>query len=408
MGAPVTISGSLGGNTVVREATVSPLGEVRVENPASGLFLDTFDTAVALDTINRWTSTSGGTGSSVVFSPGQVVLTGGTVLNSFAKLVSSPSAKYLNGPIGVFRPADPGFLLMRTNANNPFPIPINNLVQWGHGNSPNPPTIASPMTDFYGYEITTAGKLQAVTYGGGVRLLIADLSIPVQGTVESSAVDPGGTPIPVQATDAGNHKYFTYFRGDICYWCKEDKDNIIAQFQTGASGPAVNALPYVAQVISNGGATYALQLNGVSVGDTSHSGSYQLLSNGVTFEPQCANQDSNTALVTLTAQGAGTVVSSDIVNVNGKGVNLGINTTTDAAGAYVVTIQGKDIVSGTYYTILASAAIAAAGFVLLSVYPGLVAAANTVANAVLPRTWRVSVTVTTGPITATIGASVIN
>lgn len=388
----------LRGNPIT--ATVSPLGELRVENPASNLFLDTFDNASALDTVNRWTSSSGGTGSSVVVSAGQVVLTGGTVLNSFAKLTSKLASQYLNGPINVFRPSDPGFLLDRLNCNFQFPVPANTLFHIGNGVSPGSPTIASPMTDFYGFEMTVAGKLQAVTYASGTRLLIADLSVS-PGLV-------GETQLPViQPQDASAHKYFVYFRGDICYWCIDDKDNVVAQFQTGASGPNVNALPVILQAISNGGSAGTLQLNAASVGDTSHTGSYQFLFNGLTYEPQACNQDANASMVTITAAGAGTINSPDIVNVNGKGVNVLINTTVDAAGAYTVAIQGKDIASGTYYSILTSASIAATGQVLLSVYPGLTASNNTIANAILPRTWRIQVVVTTGPITATVGASVI-
>lgn len=387
-------------------ATISPLGELRVENPASNLFLDTFDNATALDTINRWSSSSGGTGASVVVSAGQVVLNGGTGASSFARVVTQPAARYLNGPIGIWRPSDPGYILDRLNLNVPFPVTLNNLVQWGNGNAPATPTIASSMTDFYGYEITIAGKLQAVTYASGVRLLIQDLS---------------AAPV-AQPADANAHKYFVYFRGDICYWCIDDKDNIVAQFQTGASGPNVNALPVIAQVISNSGANFPLQLNAVSVGDTSHLGGSQLLSNGVTYEPQCSNQDANSTVVTLAAQGAGTINSPDFVNVNGKGVVIGINTTVDAAGAYTVAIQGKDIVSGQYYTITApgstpvaaiSGTIAATGFQQITVYPGITSFAGTptlggAVNMPLPRTWRIQVVVTTGPITATIGASVIN
>ncbi len=387
------------GNPVV--ATVSPLGELRVENPASSLFLDTFDNATALDTINKWSSSSGGTGASVVVSAGQVVLNGGTGVSSFAKITSQTAAKYLNGPIGTFRPSDPGFILDRLNLNVPFPVPLNNLVQWGNGNSPTTPTIAASMTDFYGYEITLTGKLQAVTYAGGTRLLILDLS-GSPGTV-------GETTLPViQPQDASAHKYFVYFRGDICYWCLDDKDNIVAQFQTGASGPNVNALPLITQVISNSGANLALQLNAASVGDTAHTGSIQLLFNGVTYDQQCANQDANASLVTLAAQGTGTVNSADIVNVNGKGIQLVIDITVITAGTLTVTLQGKDIASGKYYTILASAALAAVATTRLTVYPGIPVLANVTQNDILPRTWRISAAAVTGPITATIGASVIN
>lgn len=404
MGAPITIVDNLGGNTSVRNSTVSPLGEVRVENPASQLFMETWDRGI-VDQVNMWTASAGGTGSSVTPSIGACTLTGGTVANSFAKLTSQLASRDINlTQRGIFRPVEPGYLLFNSRLNLQFPIPVNNLFNWGYGTSPASPTIASPVTQFVGLEVTVAGKLQAVVYQTGVRVLIKDLSVPVQGSVQNEQ-NPPAAPQPV---DSSAHKYFVYFRGDIAYWCYEDKDNVVAQFQTGALGPDINALPLLFQIINNGGVSATLQINSASVGDTSHTGGTQLLSNGISLEPQCSNQDAFSSLVTIAAQGAGTLNSPDIVNTNGKGVNIGINTTVDAAGAYTVSIQGKDIVSGTYYTILTSASIAAAGFVLLSIYPGFTAAANTVANAVLPRTWRVQVVVTTGPITATIGASVIN
>ena len=67
-------------------------------------------------------------------------------------------------------------------------------------------------------------------------------------------------------------------------------------------------------------------------------------------------------------------------------LSLGINITalTGTSPTLQVTISGKDAASGAYYTILQSAVLAATGFTLLSVAAGLVAAANTVANAVMP------------------------
>jgi hypothetical protein len=113
-------------------------------------------------------------------------------------------------------------------------------------------------------------------------------------------------------------------------------------------------------------------------------------------------------LITLTAQGSGTTVNGPLsVNPWGRGVTVGINTTVDTAGSYVVNIQGLDVASGQFYTIASSAAIAAAAFATLTVYPGITAVANVSINAPLPRTWRVQAVVTTGPITATIGASVM-
>ena len=193
---------------------------------------------------------------------------------------------------------------------------------------------------------------------------------------------------------------------------------MVANYQTGALGPDINQLPVLFQVVSNAGSAQTLQVNAASVGDTSHTGSTQNVFNGFTFEPQKSNTDSNTAVLTLTAQGTGTVNSPDQVNTNGKGLTCSVNSTTVTAGSYTVAIQGKDVVSGTYYTLgptagAISGAIAAAGFQFMTVYPGATIQAATatlgpIVSFPLPRTWRLQAVVTTGPVTATVGCSVIN
>jgi hypothetical protein len=102
---------------------------------------------------------------------------------------------------------------------------------------------------------------------------------------------------------------------------------------------------------------------------------------------------------------------ADQVNPSGRGLKLVIDITalTGTAPTLTVTIQGKDPVSGKYYTILASAALAAVATTVLTVYPGLVAAANLTVNDVLPRDWRVITAIagTAPTVTATIAASII-
>lgn len=113
---------------------------------------------------------------------------------------------------------------------------------------------------------------------------------------------------------------------------------------------------------------------------------------------------------TLLASAARTVATNgtDQNNRNGKGCHLHINISAWTAGSITVTVQGKDPVSGTYYTILTSAALAAVGFTTLRVYPGLTPVANLTENDILPRTWRVSVAVSSADsITYSIGNSVI-
>lgn len=118
------------------------------------------------------------------------------------------------------------------------------------------------------------------------------------------------------------------------------------------------------------------------------------------------------AVVTaLAAAGAG-ANGADLVNTNARGLKLVIDITALAGTSptLTVTIQGKDPVSGKYFTILASAALAAVATTVLTVYPGLTAAANVVANDVLPRDFRVIYAVggSAGQaVTATIAASLI-
>lgn len=122
-----------------------------------------------------------------------------------------------------------------------------------------------------------------------------------------------------------------------------------------------------------------------------------------------ANTASAVALITHTAAAAG-VNSADQINLNARGLLVSVNITAGGGTSPTlqVIVEGKDTVSGVYYTLLASAAIAATpGFTLLQVYPGLVAAAGLVANQVLPRVWRVRTVIggTAPTVTATVGAN---
>lgn len=74
-----------------------------------------------------------------------------------------------------------------------------------------------------------------------------------------------------------------------------------------------------------------------------------------------------------------------------RGLQVIIDVTASASPAFTVTIQGKDPISGKYYTLLASASITGNGTTILEVYPGLLAAANTIANKNLPLVWRLSI-----------------
>lgn len=123
----------------------------------------------------------------------------------------------------------------------------------------------------------------------------------------------------------------------------------------------------------------------------------------------CSGQNANIALLTFTAQGAGTVNSTDQTNCTGRGVVVVVDLTTMTTATVVVTIQGKDTTSGKYYTLLGGATLATTGTTAMAVYPGPIAVTNLVANFPLPRVWRVSVVFAGVAPAATgkIGASVV-
>jgi len=130
---------------------------------------------------------------------------------------------------------------------------------------------------------------------------------------------------------------------------------------------------------------------------------------GESWEPQ-TNHDL-AALVTLAAAGVGATNGADQRNVNHRGVQVVVDITaiTGTGPTLTVKLQGKDAASGKYYDLLTSAALAATGTTLLTLYPGAPSTANVSIPQVLPATWRVIATVGgTGPaVTATVGASMI-
>ncbi len=103
------------------------------------------------------------------------------------------------------------------------------------------------------------------------------------------------------------------------------------------------------------------------------------------------NQNSITTVFT-SAPRTETTNSTDRRNDDNRGVRVRINTSAvTATGSVVFKVQGKTP-AGAYEDILSGVAVTAAGDSVLTVYPGLVAVANSVANAIVPRRWRVVAT----------------
>ena len=95
---------------------------------------------------------------------------------------------------------------------------------------------------------------------------------------------------------------------------------------------------------------------------------------------------------------------------NGCLVFINITALSGTSPTLTVTIQGKDRVSGQYYNILSSVALASTGFTVLRVKPGLTASANVTANDMIPPDFRIITAIggTTPAVSATIAVSVIH
>jgi hypothetical protein len=230
------------------QATVSPTLGLQVSTQAKQIFLDTFDTGV--NTTIYWNtpvSAGGGVAANLV-TPGATTLGTGTTANGYSYLRTQTT----------FRASSPGYIEVYHAINLEFPITANTYRFWGLGNPAATPTAAAPITDGVGFEIATTGKMYAVSYSGGVRNVIQDLS-----TATGNSKQP---------SDAAVHKYFIYFRGDLAYWCIDSETTLVATMATGAPGPIVNNLPVLLLAAAGSiapSSSGVLSNNGVFVGDTS-------------------------------------------------------------------------------------------------------------------------------------------
>ena len=186
-----------------------------------------------------------------------------------------------------------------------------------------------------------------------------------------------------------------------------------ATLPTAADGSMVEA-----QATTKGEMLVALSANGSQVGvstsgadgvtNTANSvrtDSRNQLFNGTTWDRARNNMD-----ITALASAARTTTtnSGDLTNYDGRGLHVVVDVTSAGTGSITITIQGKDAVSGQYYTLLAGAAVTTVSTNVYKVYPGLTASANAVASDVLPRTFRIlSTHNNANSITYSIGCSVV-
>lgn len=114
------------------------------------------------------------------------------------------------------------------------------------------------------------------------------------------------------------------------------------------------------------------------------------------------------AVLTGTAATA-TATSADLANTSHRGIKVVFDATAVVGvGSFTLTIQGKDLASGKYYTLLAGAAVTTVSTNVYTVFPGAPATANVSANDQLPKTFRILATYNSGTsLTFTVGVTLL-
>ena len=103
-----------------------------------------------------------------------------------------------------------------------------------------------------------------------------------------------------------------------------------------------------------------------------------------------------------------TLTPASFVDRSVAGIIVVVVVTSAGTGSITATIEGFDSASGTWYTILASAAITTNSTNVIAAYPGANVVANSRADLPMPRTFRVTITHNNAnTITYSVGAALL-
>lgn len=273
------------GNTI----SAFPATFLRTTDEPHQLFYDAFDTT--LDVTNRWTSTSGNSGVAASNTSGVMTMGTGTTANGFAKLVSQPTFTL---PIPAWLGVSDAIAL----PDGASPV-SNSYLYWGTGTTPGTPSVSTPVTDGYGFERNTDGKLRAVVYAGGTRTVVQDLS--------------AATGNSTQPTDALYHRYIIYIRTDKAYWYIDGITSAQLVATSDFQSSQVQTLPRLFLTIGNSTppvSNITLTCTGATAWDTGKNNVQ--LSDGA-FPWRKSSINANGALYTESVQVSGTSYSTNIV-----------------------------------------------------------------------------------------------
>jgi hypothetical protein len=116
------------------------------------------------------------------------------------------------------------------------------------------------------------------------------------------------------------------------------------------------------------------------------------LFNGTDWDRYRSNMS---AVLLASAARTTTQTSADIINYNGRGLQVVLDMTVVGTGSVTVSIQGKDA-NGIYYTLLTGAPVITNSTNVYHLGPEITAVANQAVNLYVPRTFRIVVTANNG------------
>lgn len=200
-------------------------GSARVTIEPTELFFDQLETLDA----NRWTTA----GTAPTFANGQVTFASSTTAAATSQLISVPT--FIQGASTWLQSA----FAVKLDASGAAVTGAHRF--FGHGTAPGTPattSAATKLTDAWGFEVDTDGKMYAVVYAAGVRIFATDLSSTGTGVAQSK-----------QPLDGAFHRYVMQSRSDRVYWFLDDINNYVAtaSFQT----PNTQKLPLRIQQVNN-------------------------------------------------------------------------------------------------------------------------------------------------------------
>lgn len=128
----------------------------------------------------------------------------------------------------------------------------------------------------------------------------------------------------------------------------------------------------------------------------------------VPFSPLGMGVNADTGALITAVAATTTQTGADQSNSCYRGIKVVLDMTTVGTGSVTLTIQGKDVASGKYYTLLVGAAVTTISTNVYTVFPGAPATANVSANDMLPPNWRILVTANNANATTyKVGASLV-